>query len=133
MFEGIFTLAIKESQEWKWYVYQRNGSNFYIFHDLLHFTLSYFRFCPSIFLYLVSVCPSIVLIEVEPSNFALIIKNYTKAWVCCGLIQTNGRLSFEVDLRGLEACFTVFYSEPASALSLQKVWSFWGNPGMARC
>ena len=34
---------------------------------------------------------------------------------------------------GLEACFTVFHSEPASALSLLTVWSLWGNPGMARC
>ena len=33
-FEGIFTLTIKETQEWKW-------------------------FCPSVFLYLASVCPSI--------------------------------------------------------------------------
>ena len=35
--------------------------------------------------------------------------------------------------RGLEACFTVFHSESASALSLLTVWSLWGNPGMARC
>ena len=34
IFEGVFTLTIKKSQEWKW-------------------------FCPSIFLYLASVCPSI--------------------------------------------------------------------------
>ena len=38
---------------------------------------------------------------------------------------------------GLEACFTVFHSESASALSLLTlsvtVWSLWGNPGMARC
>eukprot|EP00093_Oithona_nana_P006305 06305.XXX_58063_56884_1 [CDS] Oithona nana genome sequencing. len=40
IFEGIFTLAIKKTQEWKW-------------------------FCPSIFLYLASVCPSIWLIELD--------------------------------------------------------------------
>ena len=34
---------------------------------------------------------------------------------------------------GLEACFTVFHSESVSALSLLTVWSFWRNPGMARC
>ena len=40
VFEGVFTLAIKKSQEWKW-------------------------FCPSIFLYLASVCPAIWLIELD--------------------------------------------------------------------
>nr|XP_022907038.1 transmembrane protein 26 [Onthophagus taurus] len=39
-FEGLFTLAIKETQEWKW-------------------------FCPSVFLYLLSVIPSIWLLELE--------------------------------------------------------------------
>ena len=34
---------------------------------------------------------------------------------------------------GLEACFTVFHSKPASALSLLTVWSLQGNPAMARC
>ena len=61
-----------------------------------------------------------------------------EAWVCCEpcnpspVIQANGRLSFEVAW-GLEACFTVFHSEPASALSLLTVWSLQGNPAMARC
>ena len=45
------------------------------------------------------------------------------------VIQANGRLSFG----GLDACFTVFHSESASALILLTVWSLWGNPGMARC
>lgn len=40
IFEGVFTLAIKKTQEWKF-------------------------FCPSIFLYLASVCPSIWLIELD--------------------------------------------------------------------
>ncbi|XP_023337543.1 uncharacterized protein LOC111708415 [Eurytemora carolleeae] len=39
-FEGIFTLTIKETQEWKF-------------------------FCPSVFLYLTSVCPAIWLIELD--------------------------------------------------------------------
>jgi len=39
-FEGVFTLTIKETQEWKW-------------------------FCPSVFLYLASVVPSIWLIELD--------------------------------------------------------------------
>ena len=34
---------------------------------------------------------------------------------------------------GLEACFAVFHSESASALSLLTVWSLWWNPGMVRC
>ncbi|CAB4059078.1 unnamed protein product [Lepeophtheirus salmonis] len=42
-FEGMFTLAIKSSQEWKW-------------------------FSPSIFFYLASVCPSIWLIELDKLN-----------------------------------------------------------------
>ncbi|KAJ9575636.1 hypothetical protein L9F63_007497 [Diploptera punctata] len=40
MFEGIFTLTIKRSQEWKW-------------------------FCPSVFLYLSSVVPAIWLLELD--------------------------------------------------------------------
>ncbi|KAK5645981.1 hypothetical protein RI129_004445 [Pyrocoelia pectoralis] len=39
-FEGIFTLTIKENQEWKW-------------------------FCPSVFLYLASIVPSIWLLELD--------------------------------------------------------------------
>ena len=42
------------------------------------------------------------------------------------VIQANGRLSFEDDLR------SVFHSESASALSLLTVWSLWGNQRMAR-
>ena len=49
------------------------------------------------------------------------------------VIQANGRLSLEDDLRSGGVCFTVFHSEPASALSLLTVWSLRGNPGMARC
>ena len=48
------------------------------------------------------------------------------------VIQANGRLTFEDDLRS-EVCYTSLHSEPASALSLLTVWSPWGNPGMARC
>uniref|UniRef100_A0A1Y1MAR0 Uncharacterized protein n=1 Tax=Photinus pyralis TaxID=7054 RepID=A0A1Y1MAR0_PHOPY len=39
-FEGIFTLTIKENQEWKW-------------------------FCPSVFLYLASIVPAIWLLELD--------------------------------------------------------------------
>ena len=49
IFEGVFTLAIKKTQEWKW-------------------------FCPSIFLYLASVCPSIWLIELDKLDTRLAIK-----------------------------------------------------------
>ncbi|KAF5282764.1 hypothetical protein FQR65_LT02761 [Abscondita terminalis] len=42
-FEGVFTLTIKENQEWKW-------------------------FCPSVFLYLASVVPSIWLLELDKVN-----------------------------------------------------------------
>ncbi len=49
-FEGIFTLTIKETQEWKW-------------------------FCPSVFLYLASVCPSIWLIELDRLDTRLVKKN----------------------------------------------------------
>ncbi|XP_071052601.1 transmembrane protein 26 [Onthophagus taurus] len=51
-FEGLFTLAIKETQEWKCY-------------DLFLFLGILFRFCPSVFLYLLSVIPSIWLLELE--------------------------------------------------------------------
>ena len=44
------------------------------------------------------------------------------------VIQANGRLSFEDNLRS-EACFTVFHSELASKLSLLRVWSLWGTQG----
>ena len=45
------------------------------------------------------------------------------------VIQANGRLKFEDDLRsGGLLCFTT-----QSALGLPKVWSLRGNPGMARC
>ena len=33
---------------------------------------------------------------------------------------------------GLEACFTVFHSELASALSTTVVWSLWGSPGRSK-
>ena len=46
------------------------------------------------------------------------------------VIQANGSLSFEDGLRCVEACFTVFHSKPASALSLLTVWSLWVNPEM---
>ena len=49
--------------------------------------------------------------------------------VAVPVIQANGRLSFEDDLRS----GGLLYCEPASALSLLTVWSLWGNPGMARC
>jgi hypothetical protein len=45
-------------------------------------------------------------------------------------------LFFNQDVRhaiSIFSCFTVFHSEPASALSLLTVWSLWGNPVMARC
>ena len=45
------------------------------------------------------------------------------------VIQENGRLSFEDDLRS----GGLLYCEPASALSLLTVWSLGRNPGMARC
>ena len=51
---------------------------FFMTYCISFFPILCLRFCPSIFLYLVSVCPSIVLIEVEPSNFALIIKNFIR-------------------------------------------------------
>ena len=62
----------------------------------------------------------------------LFFTNLSKLGSVAGpVIQANGMLSFEDD--GLEACFTVFHSEQASALSLLTVWSLWGSPGMARC
>jgi len=53
VFEGIFTLTIKETQEWKW-------------------------FCPSVFLYLASVCPSIWLIELDKLDTRTIKKELAK-------------------------------------------------------
>ena len=47
------------------------------------------------------------------------------------VIQANGRLTFEDDLRS--GGLLCLHSEPASALSLPTVWSLLGNPGMARC
>ena len=50
------------------------------------------------------------------------------------VIQANGRLTFEDDLKsGGLLYFTTQCSEPASALSFPTVWSHWGNPGVARC
>ena len=49
------------------------------------------------------------------------------------VIQANGRLIFEDDLKGQEVCYASLHSEPASALGLPTVWSLWGNPGIARC
>ena len=47
------------------------------------------------------------------------------------VIQANGRLTFEGDLRS--AILHYVHSEPASALSLLTVWSHWWNLGAARC
>ena len=66
-------------------------------------------------------------------NSGTLCKDFTckqKAGVYCG--PCNGRLSFEDDLKH-KVCFTAFHKKPASALSLLKVWSPWGNPGMVRC
>ncbi|XP_044752258.1 transmembrane protein 26 [Coccinella septempunctata] len=51
-FEGIFTLTIKENQEWKW-------------------------FCPSVFLYLASIVPAIWLLELDKVDRRLRIKEET--------------------------------------------------------
>ena len=48
------------------------------------------------------------------------------------LIKAIGRWVLRMTW-GLEACSTVFHSEPASALSLLISWSLWGNLGIARC
>jgi hypothetical protein len=62
-----------------------------------------------------------------------VVHNVTKLGSVAGpVIQANGRLSFEDDLRS-GGLLTVFHSEPVSGLSLLTVWSLWGNPGMARC
>ena len=53
-FEGVFTLTIKKTQEWKW-------------------------FCPSVFLYLASVCPSIWLIELDKLDTRLAKKEELEA------------------------------------------------------
>ena len=45
------------------------------------------------------------------------------------VIQANGRLSFEDDLRSGGLLYHVFHSEPASALRLLTVWSLWGTQG----
>ncbi|KAK9869741.1 hypothetical protein WA026_003477 [Henosepilachna vigintioctopunctata] len=51
-FEGLFTLTIKENQEWKW-------------------------FCPSVFLYLASIVPAIWLLELDKVDRRLRIKEET--------------------------------------------------------
>ncbi|EFA04344.2 transmembrane protein 26 [Tribolium castaneum] len=51
-FEGIFTLTIKENQEWKW-------------------------FCPSVFLYLASIVPAIWLLELDKVDRRLRVKEET--------------------------------------------------------
>ncbi|XP_045470728.1 transmembrane protein 26 [Harmonia axyridis] len=51
-FEGVFTLTIKENQEWKW-------------------------FCPSVFLYLASIVPAIWLLELDKVDRRLRIREET--------------------------------------------------------
>ncbi|CAH1369150.1 unnamed protein product [Tenebrio molitor] len=51
-FEGIFTLTIKENQEWKW-------------------------FCPSVFLYLASIVPAIWLLELDKVDRRIRVKEET--------------------------------------------------------
>ena len=67
-FEGIFTLTIKKTQEWKW-------------------------FCPSVFLYLASVCPSIWLIELDKLDTRLEKKELMEARIAEPLATTTTELT----------------------------------------
>ena len=79
-------------------------------------------------------------ISVQNVKYKFIIKaglSYIRNWVHLRgpVIQANGKLTFEDDLRsgGQEVCYISLHSKPASALSLPTVWLHWGNLGVARC
>eukprot|EP00095_Tigriopus_kingsejongensis_P008487 maker-scaffold18_size714446-snap-gene-5.17 protein:Tk08487 transcript:maker-scaffold18_size714446-snap-gene-5.17-mRNA-1 annotation:"hypothetical protein DAPPUDRAFT_55716" len=75
-FEGVFTLTIKETQEWKW-------------------------FCPSVFLYLASVCPSIWLIELDKLDTRLAKKNAAALGLSDLIDTTTALQEIPIDLENI--------------------------------
>ena len=65
-------------------------------------------------------------------KLVLALKSTQLGSVSGPVIQANGRLTFEDDLRSGGLLYFI-HSEPASALSLPTVWLLWGNPGVAKC
>ncbi|XP_017768720.1 PREDICTED: transmembrane protein 26 isoform X2 [Nicrophorus vespilloides] len=73
-FEAVFTLTIKENQEWKW-------------------------FCPSVFLYLASIVPAIWLLELDKVDRRLRIKEETFNITSTGnLKELNNLIGVEIKL-----------------------------------
>ena len=71
-------------------------------------------------------CPSFGLVKSQLSGLCRLRIKLSWVRLRGPVIQANGRLTYEDDLRS-------FQWTPASALSLLTVWSHRGNPGVTRC